>query len=99
MTDKEIRRILIEYLSTTNKTYRIFQEKSIGSSICDIMLVTDKLCGFEIKSDSDNFARIKRDNQISEQPVFHEGETGCLFSHKKNGQYITNPQNEMHPRE
>ena len=53
MTDKEIRRILIEYLSATNRTYRIFQEKSIGSSICDVMLVTDKLCGFEIKSDSD----------------------------------------------
>lgn len=73
MTDKEIRRILIEYLSTTNKTYRIFQEKSIGSSICDIMLVTDKLCGFEIKSDSDNFARIKR--QIDAYVAFFDENT------------------------
>lgn len=73
MTDKEIRKILIEYLSATNKTYRIFQEKSIGTSICDIMLVTDKLCGFEIKSDSDNFARIKR--QIDAYVAFFDENT------------------------
>ncbi len=73
MTDKEIRRILIEYLSATNRTYRIFQEKSIGSSICDVMLVTDKLCGFEIKSDSDNFARIKR--QIDAYVAFFDENT------------------------
>ena len=62
MNDKEIRNILVGYLSATNKNYRIFQEKNIGSSICDVMLVTDKLCGFEIKSDSDNFIRLKKTN-------------------------------------
>lgn len=63
MNDKEIRNILVGYLSATNKNYRIFQEKNIGSSICDVMLVTDKLCGFEIKSDSDNFIRLKKQTE------------------------------------
>ena len=60
MQDKEIRRILIEYLGIKYKEYRIYQEKSIGSSICDLMLVTDKLTGFEIKSDQDNYERLPR---------------------------------------
>ena len=60
MQDKEIRRILIEYLGIKYKEYRIYQEKSIGSSICDLMLVTDKLTGFEIKSDQDNYELLPR---------------------------------------
>ena len=60
MQDKEIRKILIEYLKIQHSEYRIYQEKSIGSSICDLMLVTDKLTGFEIKSDSDNYERLPR---------------------------------------
>ena len=67
MTDKEMRSILIEYLSIKNRVFRIFQEKSIGSSVCDLMLVTDKLSGFEIKSDSDNFERIDRQIAAYEQ--------------------------------
>ncbi len=58
MNDKTIRNILIEYLQTTNNEIRIYQEKSIGSSICDVMAVTDKLIGFEIKSDLDNYTRL-----------------------------------------
>jgi len=38
----------------------IYQEKSIGSAICDVMVVTDKLIGFEIKSDGDNYQRLAR---------------------------------------
>lgn len=60
MQDKEMRKILIEYLKYQHKKYRIFQEKSIGSSICDLMLVTDKLTGFEIKSDSDDYTKLSR---------------------------------------
>lgn len=67
MTDKEMRCILIEYLAINNREFRIFQEKNIGSSICDLMLVTDRLCGFEIKSDSDNFERIGRQVAAYEQ--------------------------------
>ncbi len=58
MKDKEIRKILTEYIKATNDKYRIYQEKSIGKSVCDLMLVTDKLTGFEIKSDTDNYRRL-----------------------------------------
>lgn len=64
MQDKEIRRILIEYLKIQHKEYRIYQEKSIGSSVCDLMLVTDRLTGFEIKSDSDNYERLSLKRQL-----------------------------------
>lgn len=59
MNDKAIRDILISYLQATNHEIRIYQEKSIGSSICDVMAVTDKLTGYEIKSDLDNYARLE----------------------------------------
>lgn len=59
MNDKEIRKILISYLQTSNcAEIRIYQEKSIGSSICDVMTVTDCLTGYEIKSDADNYRRL-----------------------------------------
>ena len=58
MNDKEIRKILISYLKASNGEIRIYQEKGIGSSICDIMTVTDCLTGYEIKSDVDNYQRL-----------------------------------------
>lgn len=63
MKDKEIRKILIEYLKTQETEMRIYNEKSISAVICDVLAVTDKLTGYEIKSDSDNYRRLKR--QIS----------------------------------
>ncbi len=60
MNEKQIRDILIEYVKAKTKKARIFQEKSIGSSICDLMAVTDKIIGFEIKSDLDNYTRLER---------------------------------------
>jgi hypothetical protein len=59
MNAKQIKDILIEYLKVTYKEIRIYQEKSIGSSICDVMAVTDRLLGFEIKSDLDNYTRLE----------------------------------------
>ena len=35
MNDKAIRNILIAYLKASNHEIRIYQEKSIGTSICD----------------------------------------------------------------
>lgn len=60
MKDKEIRKILISYIQTIYHEVRIYQEKSIGAAICDVMAVTDKLIGFEIKSDADNYERLER---------------------------------------
>ena len=59
MNDKAIRAILISYLQATNHEIRIYQEKNIGASICDVMAVTDKLTGYEIKSDLDNYHRLE----------------------------------------
>lgn len=58
MNDRAIRDILIAYLQASNHEVRIYQEKSIGTSVCDVMAVTDKLTGYEIKSDMDNYSRI-----------------------------------------
>lgn len=70
MQDKEIRKILIKYLKQRHSEYRIYQEKSIGSSICDLMLVTDKLTGFEIKSDSDSYERLSK--QVTDYNLFFD---------------------------
>ena len=59
MNDKNIRKILIAYLKTRNTNMRIYQEKGIGNSICDVMVVEDCLIGYEIKSDVDNYSRLK----------------------------------------
>lgn len=59
MNDKAIRDVLIAYLQATNHEIRIYQEKSIAASICDVMAVTDKLTGYEIKSDLDNYTRLE----------------------------------------
>ena len=63
MKDKEIRKILIEYLKALGNEIRIYQEKTIGTSVCDVMAVTDVITGYEIKSDSDNYVRL--DSQVS----------------------------------
>jgi len=60
MRDKEIRNILIAYLKVKHEEIRIYEEKSIGSAICDVMTATDKLTGYEIKSDGDNYQRLER---------------------------------------
>lgn len=58
MDEKEIRKILTSYLRANNSKVRIFKEKSIGGSICDLMAVTDIISGYEIKSDLDNYSRL-----------------------------------------
>ena len=70
MKDKEIRKILISFLKANSNEIRIYQEKSIGTSVCDLMAVTDKLTGFEIKSDRDNFARLER--QVNAYSMFFD---------------------------
>ncbi len=58
MNAEKIKDVLISYLTATHAEIRIYKEKSIGPSICDIMAVTDRLTGFEIKSDLDNYRRL-----------------------------------------
>ena len=70
MNAQEIKNILIAYLRATNREIRIYQEKSIGDAVCDLMSVTDCLTGYEIKSDLDNYQRLGR--QIKAYDRFFE---------------------------
>ena len=70
MNNKSIRKILIAYLQSLNDEIRIYQEKSIGNSICDVMVVSDCLTGYEIKSDLDNYSRL--DEQINQYNKFFD---------------------------
>lgn len=64
MNDREIRNILISYLQAQGKELRIYQEKNIGNAICDLMVVSDHITGFEIKSDRDNYQRLSEQVRI-----------------------------------
>ena len=83
MKDKEIRQILIEYLQASGKEIRIYQEKTIGTSVCDIMAVTDILTGYEIKSDSDNYVRLGS-QVVAYDRYFDRNFIVCGKSHVKN---------------
>lgn len=82
MKDKDIRKILISYLQAQGKEMRIYQEKSIGTSICDVMAVTDKLSGYEIKSDGDDLRRL--DDQVRAYTAFFD-ENWLVVSKKHEG--------------
>lgn len=59
--DKDIREPLFDFLDETFGKNRIFEEKTIGRSRADVMMVTeDYLFGIEIKSDADTYARLER---------------------------------------
>ncbi len=61
LKDKDIREPLFEYLEETYGKVRIIEEKQIGKSRADVMMVTeDRLYGIEIKSDADTYARLER---------------------------------------
>ena len=58
--DKDIREPLFFFLEETYGKVRFFEEKIIGKSRADIMMVTEgALTGIEIKSDADSYARLK----------------------------------------
>jgi hypothetical protein len=59
--DKDIREPLFEYLELTYGKIRILEEKQMGRSRADVVMVLpDALVGIEIKSDADTYARLKR---------------------------------------
>ena len=59
--DADIREPLFDYLEETNGKSRIIEEKQMGRSRADVVLVTeDALTGIEIKSDADTYARLER---------------------------------------
>jgi len=59
LKDAEIREPLFDFLEEQYGTIRILEEKNIGKSRADVMMVTeDALYGIEIKSDADTYARL-----------------------------------------
>ena len=61
LLDKDIREPLFMYLEIKLGKVRFFEEKDIGRARADVMMVIDNaVCGLEIKSDADSYARLKR---------------------------------------
>ena len=59
--DKDIREPLFEFLEERYGKIRIIEEKQMGRSRADlVMVLPDALAGIEIKSDADTYARLKR---------------------------------------
>ncbi len=58
--DKDIREPLFNYLEEVFGRVRIIEEKTMGKSRADILMVTkDMIYGIEIKSDADTYIRLK----------------------------------------
>ena len=57
--DKDIREPLFDFLEETYGQVRIIEEKNMGKSRADVVMVTpEALYGIEIKSDADTYARL-----------------------------------------
>ncbi len=85
MLDPVIRDKLFFQLETTSPKIRIFEEVIIGSSRCDFFTVTDKLTGYEIKSDADSYTRLR--SQIKNyDKFFNENYLVVGESHRKSAE-------------
>lgn len=61
LLDKDLREPLFDFLDATYGKNRIIEEKQIGKSRADVVMITeDSFYGIEIKSDADTFARLER---------------------------------------
>lgn len=59
--DKDIREPLFDFLEEVYGKVRVIEEKTIGKSRADVFLVLeDGICGVEIKSDADTYARLSK---------------------------------------
>lgn len=69
--DKDIREPLFEFLEEVYGKVRILEEKTMGKSRADVVMVTPELlCGIEIKSDADTYARLKR--QVKDYDLYYD---------------------------
>lgn len=69
--DKDIREPLFEFLEDRYSKIRIIEEKQVGKSRADIVMVMEAaLVGIEIKSDADTYARLSR--QIKDYERFFD---------------------------
>lgn len=69
--DKDIREGLFDFLDETYGKNRILEEKRIGRSRADVVMVTPTaIYGIEIKSDADTYTRLER--QIRDYERFYD---------------------------
>lgn len=69
--DKDIREPLFEFLEEAYGKIRIIEEKAMGKSRADVVMVTpDSLYGIEIKSDADTYARLER--QVKDYDLYYD---------------------------
>lgn len=69
--DKDIREGLFDFLDETYGKNRILEEKRIGRSRADVVMVTlTAIYGIEIKSDADTYTRLER--QIRDYDRFYD---------------------------
>lgn len=72
--DKDIREPLFDFLEEAYGKIRIIEEKTIGRSRADVMMVLeDSIAGIEIKSDADTYARLSR--QVRDYNVYFDYNT------------------------
>ncbi len=71
LKDKDIREPLFFFLEEEYGKVRILEEKNIGRSRADAVMVTrDAIVGIEIKSDADTYARLSR--QVSDYDKYYD---------------------------
>lgn len=69
--DSDIREPLFDYLEEQYGIVRFLEEKTIGQSRADVVMVTPTaLYGIEIKSDADTYARLER--QVKDYNKFYQ---------------------------
>lgn len=69
--DKDIREPLFDFLDEIYGTNRIIEEKQMGRSRADVVLVTpEAVYGIEIKSDADTYTRLNR--QVRDYNWFYD---------------------------
>lgn len=66
--DADIREPLFDFLEERHGKIRILEEKQMGRARADVVMVTERhLCGIEIKSDADSYARLKKQVRYYDQ--------------------------------
>lgn len=71
LKDKDIREGLFDFLEDKYGKVRILEEKTMGRSRADIVMITaTQICGIEIKSDADTYARLGR--QVKDYNLFFD---------------------------
>lgn len=69
--DKDIREPLFEFLEDRYGKVRLLEEQVMGQSRADVVMVLpEALCGIEIKSDADTYARLER--QVYDYNLYYD---------------------------